>query len=328
MLHAIFAHGWEDRAYLAARCENVGRAAGRRSRPSRPSGSPRVTGVPAAAIVEAARLLRDHAARLPRLRARRHAARLRHRERDRALQPGARDRPRRRRRRRHQPAARPEQRAGRVRHGRAARRATRATSRWRDAAGARALRGGVAETRAAERARAHDARHAARRARRSRCAACSSWARIRSSPIPAQHVVQRALARARLPDRRRALPHRDREAGGRRPAGRELRREGRDLHLDRAPRAARAPRGRAAGRRRAPTGRSWRRSRRGSAGRWASPSAEQIFAEMARAHADLRRHELRAARTAGGLQWPCPGRDASRERRSCTASASRAAAAA
>ncbi|MCC6765694.1 MAG: formate dehydrogenase subunit alpha [Deltaproteobacteria bacterium] len=55
MLHAIFAHGWEDRAYLDARCENVDalRAALARWTPDEAA---RVTGVPAAAIVDAARL--------------------------------------------------------------------------------------------------------------------------------------------------------------------------------------------------------------------------------------------------------------------------------
>ena len=54
MIHAIFAHGWEDRAYLAARCENIEalRASVADFTPERIAA---VTGVPAADIVEAAR---------------------------------------------------------------------------------------------------------------------------------------------------------------------------------------------------------------------------------------------------------------------------------
>ncbi|MEB2285119.1 MAG: formate dehydrogenase subunit alpha [Polyangiaceae bacterium UTPRO1] len=55
MLHAIFAHGWEDGAYLAARCENV--AALQASVADwTPDAAARVTGVTAATIVAAARL--------------------------------------------------------------------------------------------------------------------------------------------------------------------------------------------------------------------------------------------------------------------------------
>ena len=55
MLHAIFAHGWEDRPYLAARCENE---AALRAAVARfdVADAARITGVPAADIVEAARL--------------------------------------------------------------------------------------------------------------------------------------------------------------------------------------------------------------------------------------------------------------------------------
>jgi formate dehydrogenase (coenzyme F420) alpha subunit len=54
MLHAIFANGWEARDYLAARCENVDalRAAVAHFPPERAA---ELTGVPAAAIVDAAR---------------------------------------------------------------------------------------------------------------------------------------------------------------------------------------------------------------------------------------------------------------------------------
>jgi formate dehydrogenase alpha subunit len=54
MLHAIFAHGWDDRAYLAARCEHEHalRAAVAAWTPERAAA---VTGVPAAHIVDAAR---------------------------------------------------------------------------------------------------------------------------------------------------------------------------------------------------------------------------------------------------------------------------------
>src|SRR4029450_7013972 len=54
MLHAIFAHGWEARDYLAARCENVDalRAA---VADVPPEWAPELTGVPVATIVEAAR---------------------------------------------------------------------------------------------------------------------------------------------------------------------------------------------------------------------------------------------------------------------------------
>jgi formate dehydrogenase alpha subunit len=54
MLHAIFAHGWEASDYLAARCENVDslRAAVAHFPPERAA---ELTGVPAAAIVDAAR---------------------------------------------------------------------------------------------------------------------------------------------------------------------------------------------------------------------------------------------------------------------------------
>jgi formate dehydrogenase alpha subunit len=54
MIHAIFAHGWEDRAYLAERCENVAalRASVAEFTPERVAA---VTGVPAADVVEAAR---------------------------------------------------------------------------------------------------------------------------------------------------------------------------------------------------------------------------------------------------------------------------------
>jgi formate dehydrogenase major subunit len=53
MIHAIFAHGWEDRAYLAERCDNVEalRAAVAGFAPERVA---RVTGVPADDIVRAA----------------------------------------------------------------------------------------------------------------------------------------------------------------------------------------------------------------------------------------------------------------------------------
>ncbi len=55
MLHAIFAHEWEDRAYLAARCEHV--EALRASVASfTPAQVAATTGVPAASIVNAARL--------------------------------------------------------------------------------------------------------------------------------------------------------------------------------------------------------------------------------------------------------------------------------
>ena len=55
MLHAIFAHGWEDRAYLAARCEHLD--ALRASVTAwTPGHAALVTGVPAASIVDAARL--------------------------------------------------------------------------------------------------------------------------------------------------------------------------------------------------------------------------------------------------------------------------------
>lgn len=55
MLHAIFAHGWEDAGYLIARCENA--AALRASLAAwTPDEAARVTGVPAATIVDAARL--------------------------------------------------------------------------------------------------------------------------------------------------------------------------------------------------------------------------------------------------------------------------------
>ena len=55
MLHAIFANGWEDRDYLAARCEHVDelRAA---VAPFTPACVAEITGVPAPAIVNAARL--------------------------------------------------------------------------------------------------------------------------------------------------------------------------------------------------------------------------------------------------------------------------------
>jgi formate dehydrogenase major subunit len=54
MLHAVFAHGWEDRAYLAARCENVD-ALRRAVAEFPPAVAAAVTGVPAADIVRAAR---------------------------------------------------------------------------------------------------------------------------------------------------------------------------------------------------------------------------------------------------------------------------------
>ena len=92
----------------------------------------------------------------------------------------------------HQPAARPEQRPGRVRHGRAARRAL-----GLPAGGATRRRGrrfGAAwGARAARAPGPHDARRCSTPRTTARCAACSSSARIRSSPIPAQHDVQRAL---------------------------------------------------------------------------------------------------------------------------------------
>jgi len=55
MLQVIFAHGWEDRAYLAARCEHE---AGLRASVTRPAlaDAARITGVPADDIVRAARL--------------------------------------------------------------------------------------------------------------------------------------------------------------------------------------------------------------------------------------------------------------------------------
>ena len=54
MLHTIFAHGWEDTPYLAARCENVEalRASVATFTPERTAA---ITGVPAADIIEAAR---------------------------------------------------------------------------------------------------------------------------------------------------------------------------------------------------------------------------------------------------------------------------------
>jgi formate dehydrogenase (coenzyme F420) alpha subunit len=54
MIHAIFAHGWEDRAYLAARCENVEalRASVASFTPERVAAA---TGVAAADLVQAAR---------------------------------------------------------------------------------------------------------------------------------------------------------------------------------------------------------------------------------------------------------------------------------
>ncbi len=53
MIHAIFARGWQDAAYLAARCENV-EALRSSLRNFTPDAMAEVTGVPAAAIVEAA----------------------------------------------------------------------------------------------------------------------------------------------------------------------------------------------------------------------------------------------------------------------------------
>lgn len=55
LIHAIFANAWEDRAYLAARCEHVDelRAA---VAPFTPAHVAAITGVPAATIVNAARL--------------------------------------------------------------------------------------------------------------------------------------------------------------------------------------------------------------------------------------------------------------------------------
>ena len=55
MIHAIFAHGWEDRAYLAARCEHV-EALRAAVAPFTPTSVARTTGVAAADIVQAARL--------------------------------------------------------------------------------------------------------------------------------------------------------------------------------------------------------------------------------------------------------------------------------
>jgi formate dehydrogenase alpha subunit len=55
MLHAIFAHGWEDRAYLAARCEHLDELKASVA-PWTPGQAALVTGVPAATIVDAARL--------------------------------------------------------------------------------------------------------------------------------------------------------------------------------------------------------------------------------------------------------------------------------
>jgi len=72
MLHAIFPHGWEARDYLVARCENAdaggsrGLPAGARRRADRSTGVGNRGGGPP---------LRHHAARLPRLRTRCHAAR-------------------------------------------------------------------------------------------------------------------------------------------------------------------------------------------------------------------------------------------------------------
>jgi formate dehydrogenase major subunit len=54
MLHAIFAHGWEDRAYLDGRCEHAERLRAAVA-PLTPERTAAITGVPAAAIVEAAR---------------------------------------------------------------------------------------------------------------------------------------------------------------------------------------------------------------------------------------------------------------------------------
>ena len=267
--------------------------------------------------------LRHHAPCLPRLRARRHAARVRDGERHRLLEPRARDRPRRRRGRRHQPAARPEQRPGRVRHGRAPRRLSGYQSGERPRR-TREVRRGVGG-RAARAPGAHDARHATRRARR-------GPARARPlRPGPGRHRPRAArgpegAARPRLPGRRRALPHRDREARGRRPAGRQLRREGRHLHVDRAPRAARPPRDRSAGRVPARLGHP-----RG-AGDAARPADGLHLprADLRRdgaPHADLRGHELRTARRTLRAPVAMLGRNASGDRRSCTGSISRAGAA-
>jgi formate dehydrogenase major subunit len=55
MLHAMFAHGWEDRAYLTARCEHLDELRASVA-PWTPGHASRVTGVPAASIVDAARL--------------------------------------------------------------------------------------------------------------------------------------------------------------------------------------------------------------------------------------------------------------------------------
>ena len=280
MLHAIFAHGWEDARLPRRALRERGRAARVGRGRSRPSGRAELTGVPAAAIVDAARRyattpraflvyglgVTQHVCGTENVIALSNLALV----------------------------------TGHVGVEGAGINPLRGQNNVQGACDMGALPdvySGYQSVERPRRTRAASTRPGAsscRRARgspRSPCSTRRTTAALRccssSRRGPGRHRSRaaRGAARARsprLPDRRRALPHRDREARRRRPAGRELRREGRHLHLDRAPRAARPSRGRAAGRVPRPTGRSSRRSRRRLGRPMGFTSAEQIFAEMAR----------------------------------------------
>ena len=258
----------------------------------------RETGVPAAAIREAAHAYAKADRAMICWTLGHHRAPQRGRQRPRPDLARAADGARRAVRQRPQPAARPEQRPGRRRHGRAARPAAGfqhvENDELRDE-----VRGDLGRARcrrsAAGTCRACSTRWTAASSRR-----CTSSARTRCSPRRTATVTERCLARPRPADRPGHLPDRDgrdrrRRVPGRRGVGGEPRARSRtrERRVQRVRKALEPP-----GEARDDLWIIFELARR-LGHDWGEASAEAVWNEVRAAVAGPRRDELRAARGRG-----------------------------
>ena len=308
----IIAAGLEDQRRSSSRATAGFEAYRAKVEPYTLEYAERETGVPADAIRDLAHAFATRRQGDDLLDARHHRAPQRGRQRPRADQPRAADRPRRPLRQRRQPAARPEQRPGRRRHGRPARPAARASSTSRTTRSARS-----STPRGASPSRRSAAGTCRRCSTRWSAASCTAVYCIGENPVQSEADQHRAIAAARgprLPRRPGPLPDEDRRARRRRPAG--------DRGVGREPRArSPTPSGASSACARPSTRRTRRATTCGSSSSsrdrmghdWGEPAAEDVWNELrslSPVHAGMSYARLERARRppVAVLRRDAPGR--------------------